>query len=458
MGELDFDKRQQEDAQFTGLFQRKTVLHDSRSTSSAGKLVNGRAAQLAKKPNNTGLPDNLKHGIESLSGMSMDNVKVHYNSSKPTQLNAHAYAQGTDIHLAPGQEMHLPHEAWHVVQQAQGRVRPTMQMKDSVSVNDDKGLEQEATLMGNVATTYTGPVQKQTTNLVGYSATQSFGRSVVQRFDWLSSTPLATLSSFAQGPSWKGAKDIADPRRWRLNPLNIISGVQNYREETAVGSNYHSSSKHGAHNTISNAMARLMPAPAPGPLLSGMRNKYTGGLVDYQPRQGRFNSEAWEAYAWQKAKQLFLAGLPPGTLINWHAGPPAWATPANRSTWRTILEFPNEDVGLSGVAMPVGVGLGGIQSVSGVMVAINYVQTMGPVAPGAVPAFIAWNGQMFPSHVPVGPAAAPLPGGIAIGPVIPGGAGVVRAGHPASAHNGNTVVVMPPAGVLAKIGFRLGIS
>lgn len=100
------------------------------------------------KPNNTGLPDNLKSGIESLSGISMDNVRVHYNSSQPAQLNAHAYAQGTDIHVAPGQEQHLPHEAWHVVQQAQGRVQPTMQMKGSAQVNDDAGLENEADAMG----------------------------------------------------------------------------------------------------------------------------------------------------------------------------------------------------------------------------------------------------------------------------------------------------------------------
>jgi len=100
------------------------------------------------KPNNTGLPDNLKSGIENLSGMSMDGVKVYYNSSQPAQLNALAYAQGADIHIAPGQEQHLPHEAWHVVQQAQGRVRPTMQMKGGVQVNDDAGLEQEADLMG----------------------------------------------------------------------------------------------------------------------------------------------------------------------------------------------------------------------------------------------------------------------------------------------------------------------
>ena len=105
-------------------------------------------ASQTPKPNNTGLPDNLKSGIESLSGISMDHVKVHYNSSQPAQLNAHAYAQGSDIHVAPGQEQHLPHEAWHVVQQAQGRVKPTMQMKMGVPVNDDAGLEAEADVMG----------------------------------------------------------------------------------------------------------------------------------------------------------------------------------------------------------------------------------------------------------------------------------------------------------------------
>jgi len=102
-------------------------------------------------PNHTGLPDQLKSGIESLSGISLDQVKVHYNSHKPAQLQAHAYAQGSEIHIGPGQEKHLPHEAWHIVQQAQGRVRPTMQMKGAVSINDDSSLEAEADMMGAMA-------------------------------------------------------------------------------------------------------------------------------------------------------------------------------------------------------------------------------------------------------------------------------------------------------------------
>ncbi|HEY9642004.1 MAG TPA: DUF4157 domain-containing protein, partial [Coleofasciculaceae cyanobacterium] len=101
-----------------------------------------------QRPNETGMPDALKAGVESLSGYALDEVRVHYNSPKPAQLQALAYTQGTEIHVASGQEEHLPHEAWHVVQQAQGRVKPTLQMKDGVSVNADAGLEHEADVMG----------------------------------------------------------------------------------------------------------------------------------------------------------------------------------------------------------------------------------------------------------------------------------------------------------------------
>ena len=99
-------------------------------------------------PDPAGLPPQLKSGIEALSGLSMDHVKVHFNSAQPAQLGALAYAQGSDIHLAPGQEQHLPHEAWHVVHQAQGRVQPTMQLKGGVAVQDDAALEHEADVLG----------------------------------------------------------------------------------------------------------------------------------------------------------------------------------------------------------------------------------------------------------------------------------------------------------------------
>jgi hypothetical protein len=105
------------------------------------------ATRSARPANQTGLPDQLKDGVETLSGLSMDDVRVHYNSPRPAQLQALAYTQGADIHVGPGQERHLPHEAWHVVQQKQGRVSATLQMK-GVAINDDGGLEREADAMG----------------------------------------------------------------------------------------------------------------------------------------------------------------------------------------------------------------------------------------------------------------------------------------------------------------------
>jgi Domain of unknown function (DUF4157) len=94
-----------------------------------------------------GLPTYLKAGVEALSGFAMDDVRVHRNSAEPARLGALAYAQGSDIHLAAGQDANLPHEAWHVVQQKQGRVRPEMPLYLG-GLNVDPRLEAEANEMG----------------------------------------------------------------------------------------------------------------------------------------------------------------------------------------------------------------------------------------------------------------------------------------------------------------------
>lgn len=111
-----------------------------------------------RPPNRTGLPDHVKAGIESLSGMDLSDVKVHANSAKPAELDALAYAQGSEIHVAPGQEQHLAHEAWHVVQQRQGRVKPTLEVKGE-PINHNVALEREADVMGDRALRLSQPVQ-----------------------------------------------------------------------------------------------------------------------------------------------------------------------------------------------------------------------------------------------------------------------------------------------------------
>ena len=121
---------------------------DNRAQSPIGTSDN--TVQREKRANLTGMPDDLKSGIESLSGFSMDDVRVHYNSSKPATVQALAYTQGTDIHVAPGQEKHLPHEAWHVAQQMAGRVSPTTNI-NGMPVNDNAELEHEADVMGEKA-------------------------------------------------------------------------------------------------------------------------------------------------------------------------------------------------------------------------------------------------------------------------------------------------------------------
>lgn len=95
------------------------------------------------KPNLTGIPTQMKLDFERRSGLSFDDVRVHYNSDKPAQLQALAYTQGTQVYVGPGQERHLKHELGHVVQQKQGRVKATGEI-NNILINSDSMLEHEA--------------------------------------------------------------------------------------------------------------------------------------------------------------------------------------------------------------------------------------------------------------------------------------------------------------------------
>ena len=124
--------------------------HPAQQQANQDEALQSQITQKQSAPNNTGLPDNLKSGMGNLSGMSLDHVRVHYNSSQPAAVQAHAFAQGSNIHLASGQEKHLPHELGHVVQQMEGRVKATTNV-NGMAVNDNAGLESEATKMGERA-------------------------------------------------------------------------------------------------------------------------------------------------------------------------------------------------------------------------------------------------------------------------------------------------------------------
>lgn len=134
--------------------------------------------QLQSKENKTGIPDNIKNGVESLSGQSLDEVRVHYNSSKPAQLKAHAYAEGNQIHIASGQEKHVAHEAWHVIQQKENRVSSTREINGH-KINDDPSLEKEADVMGAKASSLNEKPKTQLKKSNSFSSLTKQG--VIQR-------------------------------------------------------------------------------------------------------------------------------------------------------------------------------------------------------------------------------------------------------------------------------------
>ncbi len=130
---------------------------------------------LSRKP--SGLPSELQAGMEGMSGVSLADVRVHHNSDRPEQIGADAYTQGSDIFLGPGQDGFLAHEAWHAVQQKQGRVRPSLQV-GGLSGNIDSQLESEADAMGKKASSLgarlpSAEQSAKSNQLVGQSPPQS---------------------------------------------------------------------------------------------------------------------------------------------------------------------------------------------------------------------------------------------------------------------------------------------
>lgn len=101
-----------------------------------------KASDLSSGPKTAGgLPIQLKERMEAISGESMDDVNVEYNSDKPAQLKALGVAKGGNtIQLARGAEEHLPHEAGHIIQQKKGEVKATTEVNGQ-AVNDDKAME-----------------------------------------------------------------------------------------------------------------------------------------------------------------------------------------------------------------------------------------------------------------------------------------------------------------------------
>ncbi len=112
--------------------------------------------------------------LQESFGMDFSGVKIFEDSRQATELNAKAYAQGNEVHFAPGQfapgtqeGKHLiGHEFAHVVQQRMGMVTSgSLLMKNEV-INESHALEQEADRLGE------------------RFANNTLGASGIAAFDW----------------------------------------------------------------------------------------------------------------------------------------------------------------------------------------------------------------------------------------------------------------------------------
>lgn len=105
------------------------------------------------------LPKDVQSKMENSFGHDFSDVKLHKDSSQAQDVNAKAYAQGNEIHFAPGeynpssksgQEL-IGHELTHVVQQKKGKVGQGEIHGSGMEINQDKALEQEADTLGKLA-------------------------------------------------------------------------------------------------------------------------------------------------------------------------------------------------------------------------------------------------------------------------------------------------------------------
>lgn len=127
------------------------------------------------------LPDSVQAKMEEAFHTDFSEVQIHPESSVASQIGAVAFAQGNDIHFAPGTyqpetqsgQQLLGHELTHVVQQRQGRVKANVP-DASLPINDDPSLEAEADRYGSLAATST------MTDGTGTDATRSVSSPIIQ--------------------------------------------------------------------------------------------------------------------------------------------------------------------------------------------------------------------------------------------------------------------------------------
>jgi len=268
-----------------------------------------------KTSNQTGIPDGLKEQFEAVSGYSFDDVKVHYNSDKPLQVQALAYTRGNQVYIGPGQERYLSHELGHVVQQKDGIVRPTTVVA-GLPVNDDPGLEQQADSM----------VQRKASHRLPEMGVRS---KCIQRYR-INGIVTRFLNRHVQGVCPVDNKMFQRP--WGLVPRNTVirhpqneisDHVEQYRydeferthsvpNDTVIdldiidyisGPVVASSGYHGVKMTVSNNMITHLEGTQ-----AGSRADFTARQTRIGPRKQRERDQATSAAA-RNANDSTITGI-----------------------------------------------------------------------------------------------------------------------------------------------------
>ena len=153
--------------------------------------------------NRTGIPTQLKERMEQHTGLSLNDVRVHYHSDLPARLDALAYTQGNQVYIGAGQERHLPHELGHVVQQKLGKVRADTRHESGVLMNTDAKLEREADEIGALQGALQGGLHERT-NGNSYDGDASVQRKIKPQSEELDN---GALIGFVRGRMNKKYKD-----------------------------------------------------------------------------------------------------------------------------------------------------------------------------------------------------------------------------------------------------------
>ncbi len=134
--------------------QQKQQQQDGKSSMVAGgEFANqGNSVQMKKNPF---LPADVQGKMESTMGADFSDVKINTNSAKASEIGAHAFAQGNEVHFAQGKfdpdsktgQSLIGHELAHVKQQRDGRVKADTMLGET-PVNTSNALESEADSLG----------------------------------------------------------------------------------------------------------------------------------------------------------------------------------------------------------------------------------------------------------------------------------------------------------------------